>query len=870
MGQCLPFLPGCPAVFRGLKTDRGQGRQETGQEGAGGVGIRLMSPPSPEVGGTGGEHGVEERGILAVGQLGEPAVESWRILVEGAVDLEVPAGREFGGLPEGVGNPEPCVERPDDFESGFVMGGMAGPEGRIRPPLAEIVDEDRVGHDGVLRFPGRGGEREKEMLSGIDLGMFPGVLGDAEQAVDFREEHPERAHLPERLDVAFRMVGGKRPPGFLPDPFGSKRGEFSALAHGLHETSGFRGEAEPQGMETGGKARHPEQAERVLDEGRRDVPEQAGFEIRPPAVRIDDLPAGSLGHGVDGEIPAGQVGDETHIGTGLESESAVAGSALPFGAGERVFLMGFGMQENGKIPADGPESPFDHRGRGGADHDVVPFSDGQAEQAVPDGTTDEIDFHHGLRIPAPVPRGRPGREPPSRAARSEISRNALAERFGGDAQHPESIGLGCGGRTGEGAKRAVVVEREGRAGHPLEEGTQKPGGSVGQAHDETGEVEGSCNGFHRVLQGERWGALEIQRADRYGCPIDQHPECPDDVRDVDRSERCLRAGHRKDPRSPLEQAGEALEEIIVRSVDHRRAHEDPVESRVPDPVLRLRLGTEVEAWGVGKLGPECAQVDEAGDGSLPGRLQKTVGEDAMHPGKAGFAAKPLVQDAYEVDHHGGSADGRAESRGFVNPGVRGRLEGGQDPEVPETGGIPGQDADPIAGIDEGRGEMAAHEAAATGQNDEGGLAHGPILASIPVSGRPFRIPKKAALAIGGNPAVLSEEGEPLDSGKGKEGDAAMPSQFRESRNDDLAPGREELAIPARLKAVPRPVGGLRARSSADVRRPAGDPSKPPLDSLLVYDPGRATRRFPVQPFVRNLHVLVPSRHFHAPAPDYPQ
>jgi hypothetical protein len=107
----------------------------------------------------------------------------------------------------------------------------------------------------------------------------------------------------------------------------------------------------------------------------------------------------------------------------------------------------------------------------------------------------------------------------------------------------------------------------------------------------------------------------------------------------------------------------------------------------------------------------------------------------MDPGKAGFPAYALVEKTDQIDDDGCAPNGRSKMPGRINLRVRGGLEGRQHLEIPETGGIPRENADPVAGIDEGRGEVTADETAAAGKNNERGLAHGDILAPIAVSGR---------------------------------------------------------------------------------------------------------------------------------------
>ena len=80
----------------------------------------------------------------------------------------------------------------------------------------------------------------------------------------------------------------------------------------------------------------------------------------------------------------------------MHLEAPVARAGLALGAGERVFLVGFGVQVHGEIPAHPPVTPGLQFLRCSAHHDPVPLPHRQAEKLVAHGATDEVDLHAGI------------------------------------------------------------------------------------------------------------------------------------------------------------------------------------------------------------------------------------------------------------------------------------------------------------------------------------------------------------------------------------------------------------------------------------------------------------------------------------------
>lgn len=121
--------------------------------------------------------------------------------------------------------------------------------------------------------------------------------------------------------------------------------------------------------------------------------QQSRLEITLPAVGIDEVARGALGHGVDGEVTAREIVLERHIGGEGRLETTIAGGDLPFEAREGVLLVALGMQEYGEFPPDRPEAAaLEFLGCAPHDHPVT-FPHRAAEEPVPYGATDEVDFH---------------------------------------------------------------------------------------------------------------------------------------------------------------------------------------------------------------------------------------------------------------------------------------------------------------------------------------------------------------------------------------------------------------------------------------------------------------------------------------------
>ena len=105
------------------------------------------------------------------------------------------------------------------------------------------------------------------------------------------------------------------------------------------------------------------------------------------------LPASSSRHGVDGEIAALEIVLELHVRRELGGEAAIAGRHLALQARERVFFLGFRVQEHREVAAHGNESRAFELGRRRADHDPVALGHLAPEQPVPNRAAHQVHLH---------------------------------------------------------------------------------------------------------------------------------------------------------------------------------------------------------------------------------------------------------------------------------------------------------------------------------------------------------------------------------------------------------------------------------------------------------------------------------------------
>ncbi len=119
--------------------------------------------------------------------------------------------------------------------------------------------------------------------------------------------------------------------------------------------------------------------------------QQPGRQVGLAPMRVDDAAVLAARHGIDRQVAPRQVLLQRDIGRREELEAAITASMLALGARERVFLVGFRMQEHREVAAHRAESRRQHRLRRDADDNVVTVGDSAAEKFVADNTTDFVD-----------------------------------------------------------------------------------------------------------------------------------------------------------------------------------------------------------------------------------------------------------------------------------------------------------------------------------------------------------------------------------------------------------------------------------------------------------------------------------------------
>src|SRR5690606_20688091 len=135
---------------------------------------------------------------------------------------------------------------------------------------------------------------------------------------------------------------------------------------------------------------NPQHPQGVFGKSRRYMPQQAVSDVLLASIGVDDFALVVHGHGVDGQVAALQVLFQRNLGGGMESETAVAATALAFGSGEGVFLSGLRVKEYREVLADRAEAEVQQLLWGGADHYPVTLVPGHAKQLVAHGAADQV------------------------------------------------------------------------------------------------------------------------------------------------------------------------------------------------------------------------------------------------------------------------------------------------------------------------------------------------------------------------------------------------------------------------------------------------------------------------------------------------
>ena len=207
------------------------------------------------------------------------------------------------------------------------------------------------------------------------------------------QEDAQRMGLIQDLQHARRALAHQSPGEFLPDALGHQGMDFASSRHLAHQRQGFGGDGEIG--KAGGEAGQTQDAHGVLAKGGADVAEDPGLDVGLSMEGIDEAAVGGTGDGVDGEVTAQQVVFQRDIRREMHGKALVAGCGLALGAGQCVFLVALGVQEDGEVLADGLKALGQHLFRRGAHHHPVAVAGGQPQQFVTDGPADAVDLELG-------------------------------------------------------------------------------------------------------------------------------------------------------------------------------------------------------------------------------------------------------------------------------------------------------------------------------------------------------------------------------------------------------------------------------------------------------------------------------------------
>ncbi len=290
------------------------------------------------------------------------------------------AGDDQRQVPRSTGHGEARAQRVDH------------PTGRIAIPL--VPDEPKQhGEPDLQRCPPGGRSIERVEHQGAAVGR--------KQPLELRQQTLERLGVAKDGDHPGRSLLRQPARDFLPDPFGHQGVDLAIGHHPPHqrERAAFDGEL----GEAGSEPCDAQHADRIFDECGADVPEQPGCEVPPPAVRINEVARRLvLGHRIDRQVAALEVGFERDGRICVEFEAGVSRRHLSLGASERVLLVRPGMKKNREVAAHRLVAGGEHLVDGRADDDVIAVDHREAEQPVADRAADHVALHCPVRSAATV------------------------------------------------------------------------------------------------------------------------------------------------------------------------------------------------------------------------------------------------------------------------------------------------------------------------------------------------------------------------------------------------------------------------------------------------------------------------------------
>jgi len=200
--------------------------------------------------------------------------------------------------------------------------------------------------------------------AGIDLRVVPLWLGNAEQAVDLGQDHPQGAAVAQDAQKLGWRRAAQCQLEFPPDSLWREFSEFAPGGDLPHQAQGSRRDAKAKMRK---QRREPRDPQRILAECRRDVPQDAVFQVGASAVWIDEL--------------------------AIDREAGMLRPGFALAPGQRVFLPALRVQVDRKFLADAEKAVPRKCGATAADHDPVALLHRKPEHPVANRAANEMDFH---------------------------------------------------------------------------------------------------------------------------------------------------------------------------------------------------------------------------------------------------------------------------------------------------------------------------------------------------------------------------------------------------------------------------------------------------------------------------------------------
>ena len=209
-------------------------------------------------------------------------------------------------------------------------------------------------------------EHHFQVNAGVNFGVVFCALGYAVEAVHLGQEALQSPALAQHLQHARGACGHQATGEFLPHALAHQGINLAVVHHLTHQLQGFGGYRKVG--KSCRKASQPQDAHRVFAKGLGHMAQYFGLHIALAAIRVDQLAGvGVLGDGVEGEVAAGQVFLERHLGCGMHHKATVAACGFAFGTGQCMFFASGRVQKDRKVATHRLKA-LSHQGLGCATH----------------------------------------------------------------------------------------------------------------------------------------------------------------------------------------------------------------------------------------------------------------------------------------------------------------------------------------------------------------------------------------------------------------------------------------------------------------------------------------------------------------------